>query len=77
MFFRDLRKTEYYKDLIYRLDKCDTYNTMATNFTNLSRLMENSDVGDKLRELIIEKRPPQFEVTISKTSVEKGIRIFE
>ena len=41
---RDLRKTKSYRDVIYRLDKCDSYNSSASNFANLARLLEDTEI---------------------------------
>ena len=41
---RDLRKTSAYRDVIYRIDKCDSYNSSGVNLTNVARLMENTEI---------------------------------
>ena len=44
--FRDFRLyAKEFGDLIYRVEKCDSFNTMGYYFTNLTRIMENSVKG--------------------------------
>ena len=43
LFYRDLRSNN--KDhggLVFRLDKCDTFNSMGTNLGNISKLLANN-----------------------------------
>nr|XP_014340487.1 PREDICTED: DNA replication ATP-dependent helicase/nuclease DNA2 isoform X2 [Latimeria chalumnae] len=47
-------------DTLLRLDHEEGVGSVATHLGNLSRLMEDSAASAKLRELIIEFRPPQF-----------------
>ncbi|CAH1801027.1 unnamed protein product [Owenia fusiformis] len=74
---RDLSKKPENLKATYRIDKCDSYNSMTTNFVNLSRLMSDNDVSARLRDVIINKRKPEFEGTMSKTCLEKVKHIFK
>ncbi|XP_041123508.1 DNA replication ATP-dependent helicase/nuclease DNA2 [Polyodon spathula] len=47
-------------DTVFRLDQDEGIGGMDTHLGNLSKLMENSSSSGKLRELIVEFRPPQF-----------------
>ncbi|XP_060698287.1 DNA replication ATP-dependent helicase/nuclease DNA2 isoform X2 [Hemiscyllium ocellatum] len=47
-------------ETIFRLDHDEGVGNMNIHLGNLSKLMEQSAVSDKLRELIIDLRPPQF-----------------
>uniref|UniRef100_UPI00398EB479 DNA replication ATP-dependent helicase/nuclease DNA2 isoform X2 n=1 Tax=Pristiophorus japonicus TaxID=55135 RepID=UPI00398EB479 len=50
---------------VFRLDHDEGFGNMNTHLGNLSKLMEQSAVSDKLRELIIGRRPPQFILYLS------------
>ncbi|XP_057707140.1 DNA replication ATP-dependent helicase/nuclease DNA2 [Corythoichthys intestinalis] len=54
---RDVSKLS---DEVFRLDADEGVMGLSTHFTNLSRLMESSQVGNRLRELIVDHRPPEF-----------------
>ncbi|XP_076435197.1 DNA replication ATP-dependent helicase/nuclease DNA2-like [Babylonia areolata] len=62
--------------LVLRIDRCDTFNTAGYLMSNLSRLLDNSPHCHKLRSLIIDGRKPEFQLTMSKSAVEKVKRIF-
>ncbi|XP_067858773.1 DNA replication ATP-dependent helicase/nuclease DNA2 [Heptranchias perlo] len=47
-------------ETLFRLDHEEGVGSMNTHLGNLSKLMEHSTVSDKLRELVIALRPPQF-----------------
>ncbi|XP_072414096.1 DNA replication ATP-dependent helicase/nuclease DNA2 isoform X2 [Chiloscyllium punctatum] len=47
-------------ETIFRLDHDEGVGNMHIHLGNLSKLMEQSAVSDKLRELIIDLRPPRF-----------------
>jgi len=74
---RDLRLYPDHKETVYRLDSCDTYNSMSTSLNNLSRLMENTTVCEKLRRLVIERRAPEFQLTLSKVTINKVKDVFK
>ncbi|XP_053281949.1 DNA replication ATP-dependent helicase/nuclease DNA2 [Pleuronectes platessa] len=54
---RDLSK---FSGVLFRLDVDEGVVGLSTHLTNLSRLMENSQDSDRLRELVIDLHPPQF-----------------
>ncbi|XP_077570114.1 DNA replication ATP-dependent helicase/nuclease DNA2 isoform X1 [Stigmatopora nigra] len=45
---------------VFRLDADEGAMGLSSHFTNLSRLMENGQNGNRLRELIVDHRPPKF-----------------
>ncbi|XP_051883395.1 DNA replication ATP-dependent helicase/nuclease DNA2 [Pristis pectinata] len=47
-------------ETVFRLDQDEGVGNMSAHLGNLSKLMEKSVISDKLRELIIGLRPPQF-----------------
>ncbi|XP_046339040.2 DNA replication ATP-dependent helicase/nuclease DNA2-like [Haliotis rufescens] len=65
------------RNITYRLDRCDNFNTLGYLFTNLSRLLTNQHSKERLRELIIDKKKPQFQLTMSKGTIEKVKPIFK
>ncbi|XP_023251041.1 DNA replication ATP-dependent helicase/nuclease DNA2 [Seriola lalandi dorsalis] len=54
---RDLSK---FSDVLFRLDGDEGVVGLSTHLTNLSRLMENCQDSDRLRELVVDLRPPEF-----------------
>ncbi|XP_070763238.1 DNA replication ATP-dependent helicase/nuclease DNA2 [Enoplosus armatus] len=54
---RDLSK---FKDVLFRLDGDEGVVGLSTHLTNLSRLMENCQDSDRLRELVVDLRAPEF-----------------
>ncbi|CAJ1048869.1 DNA replication ATP-dependent helicase/nuclease DNA2 [Xyrichtys novacula] len=54
---RDLSK---FSGVVFRLDGDEGVVGLSTHLTNLSRLMENHQDSDRLRELIVDHRPPEF-----------------
>uniref|UniRef100_A0A665UB13 DNA replication ATP-dependent helicase/nuclease n=1 Tax=Echeneis naucrates TaxID=173247 RepID=A0A665UB13_ECHNA len=54
---RDLSK---FSGLLFRLDADEGVVGLSTHFTNLSRLMENCQDSDRLRELVVDLRVPEF-----------------
>ncbi|XP_041793054.1 DNA replication ATP-dependent helicase/nuclease DNA2 isoform X2 [Chelmon rostratus] len=54
---RDLSK---FSGVLFRLDGDEGVVGLSTHLTNLSRLMENSPDSDRLRELVVDLRPPEF-----------------
>ncbi|XP_067672136.1 DNA replication ATP-dependent helicase/nuclease DNA2-like [Haliotis asinina] len=65
------------QNLTYRLDRCDNFNTLGYLFTNLSRLLANQHSRERLRGLIIDKKKPEFQLTMSKGTIEKVKPIFK
>ncbi|XP_019751423.1 DNA replication ATP-dependent helicase/nuclease DNA2 [Hippocampus comes] len=45
---------------VFRLDVDEGVNGLSTHLTNLSKLMENSQDGDRLRKLVVDHRSPEF-----------------
>ncbi|KAM4743543.1 DNA replication ATP-dependent helicase/nuclease DNA2 [Anableps anableps] len=54
---RDLSK---FSGVLFRLDSDEGVVGLSTHLSNLSRLMENSGDSDRLRELVVDLRPPEF-----------------
>ncbi|XP_058484669.1 DNA replication ATP-dependent helicase/nuclease DNA2 [Solea solea] len=54
---RDLSKLNA---VLFRLDGDEGVIGLSTHLTNVSRLMENSQDSDRLRELVVDLRPPEF-----------------
>ncbi|XP_071344217.1 DNA replication ATP-dependent helicase/nuclease DNA2 [Trachinotus anak] len=54
---RDLSK---FSGVLFRLDGDEGVVGLSTHLTNLSRLMENCQESDRLRELVVDLRPPEF-----------------
>uniref|UniRef100_A0A8C4ELT8 DNA replication ATP-dependent helicase/nuclease n=1 Tax=Dicentrarchus labrax TaxID=13489 RepID=A0A8C4ELT8_DICLA len=54
---RDLSK---FSGVLFRLDGDEGVVGLSTHLTNLSRLMENGQDSDRLRELVVDLRPPEF-----------------
>ena len=69
---RDLRNLRCDDDVIFRVDKCDWFNSLSSCFANLSQLMCDCAISAKLRELIVDKRAPEFELTIAKARISQG-----
>ncbi|KAL2083251.1 hypothetical protein ACEWY4_021024 [Coilia grayii] len=55
---RDLSK--YPANMVFRLDHDEGGGGLNTHFGNISKLMENSPNSQRLRELVVDFRPPQF-----------------
>ncbi|BFZ18502.1 hypothetical protein BsWGS_21541 [Bradybaena similaris] len=66
-----LHDTSAFVDLRFRLDKNESFSTSGYLCTNLSRLMESSPRATYLRDVIIKLRPPEFELQISKSYLQK------
>ncbi|XP_036411425.1 DNA replication ATP-dependent helicase/nuclease DNA2 [Megalops cyprinoides] len=56
----DRNLSKYSHETLFRLDQDEGVGGMDTHLGNLSKLMENSVASEKLRELIVDFRPPQF-----------------
>ncbi|KAI3377816.1 hypothetical protein L3Q82_008954 [Scortum barcoo] len=54
---RDLSK---FSGVLFRLDGDEGVVGLSTHLTNLSRLMENCEDSDRLRELVVDLHPPEF-----------------
>ncbi|XP_036952472.1 DNA replication ATP-dependent helicase/nuclease DNA2 [Acanthopagrus latus] len=59
---RDLSK---FSGVLFRLDGDEGVVGLSTHLTNLSRLMENCLDSDRLRELVVDLRPPEFIFNLS------------
>ncbi|KAK2182354.1 hypothetical protein NP493_357g00002 [Ridgeia piscesae] len=73
----DLQNCGDLDKLVFRLDKCDNFNSMGTNLGNISRLLADNATSAKLRELVINRRQPTFDLTLSKTTITKVKHIFK
>ncbi|XP_041378709.1 DNA replication ATP-dependent helicase/nuclease DNA2-like [Gigantopelta aegis] len=62
---------------VFRLDRCDNFNTLGYLYTNLSKLMAVDQHRTRLRELIIDKKKPEFQLTMSKGMIEKVKSVFK
>uniref|UniRef100_A0A672Y999 DNA replication ATP-dependent helicase/nuclease n=1 Tax=Sphaeramia orbicularis TaxID=375764 RepID=A0A672Y999_9TELE len=54
---RDVSK---FSGVLFRLDSDEGVVGLSTHLTNLSRLMDNCPDSDRLRELVVDFRPPEF-----------------
>ncbi|XP_070820257.1 DNA replication ATP-dependent helicase/nuclease DNA2 [Chaetodon trifascialis] len=54
------RDLSNFRGVLFRLDGDEGVVGLSTHLTNLSRLMENSQDSDRLRELVVDLRPPEF-----------------
>ncbi|KAM4602916.1 DNA replication ATP-dependent helicase/nuclease DNA2 [Polymixia lowei] len=59
---RDLSK---FSSVVFRLDHDEGVVGLSTHLTNLSRLMESCPDSDRLRELVVDLRPPEFISSLS------------
>ncbi|KAM9817642.1 DNA replication ATP-dependent helicase/nuclease DNA2 [Neosynchiropus ocellatus] len=57
---------------LFRVDGDEGVVGLSTHLTNVSRLMESSPDGDRLRELIVDLRPPQFITNLSSVLPREG-----
>ncbi|XP_056616934.1 DNA replication ATP-dependent helicase/nuclease DNA2 [Triplophysa dalaica] len=56
----DKNLSKYSTSTVFRLDQDEGASGLSTHLGNLSMLMENTPNSERLRELIVEFRPPQF-----------------
>ncbi|XP_066536208.1 DNA replication ATP-dependent helicase/nuclease DNA2 [Hoplias malabaricus] len=56
----DKNLSKYSSGMVFRLDQDEGAGGLSTHLGNLSMLMENTPTSEKLRQLIVEYRPPQF-----------------
>ncbi|XP_072533295.1 DNA replication ATP-dependent helicase/nuclease DNA2 [Salminus brasiliensis] len=56
----DKNLSKYPSEMVFRLDQDEGAGGLSTHLGNLSTLMENTPTSEKLRQLIVEYRPPQF-----------------
>ncbi|XP_053174097.1 DNA replication ATP-dependent helicase/nuclease DNA2 [Scomber japonicus] len=54
---RDLSK---FSNVLFRVDSDEGVVGLSTHLTNVSRLMESCQDSDRLRELVVDLRPPEF-----------------
>ncbi|KAM6977889.1 DNA replication ATP-dependent helicase/nuclease DNA2 [Aplochiton taeniatus] len=59
---RDLMR---YSDVVFRLDQDEGVMGLSNHLVNLSRLMDRSPESERLRELLVDFRPPQFISSLS------------
>lgn len=60
---RDL--SSCHANMLFRLDQDEGAGGLGTHFGNISKLMENSPISQRLRELIVDFRPPEFIESLS------------
>ncbi|XDV50215.1 hypothetical protein PO909_019314 [Leuciscus waleckii] len=56
----DKNLSKYSSNTVFRLDQDEGACGLSTHLGNLSMLMENTPTSERLKELIVEFRPPQF-----------------
>ncbi|KAI4886215.1 hypothetical protein NFI96_005228 [Prochilodus magdalenae] len=56
----DKNLSKYSSNMVFRLDQDEGAGGLSTHLGNLSMLMENTPTSERLRQLIVEYRPPQF-----------------
>uniref|UniRef100_A0A673G9V3 DNA replication ATP-dependent helicase/nuclease n=1 Tax=Sinocyclocheilus rhinocerous TaxID=307959 RepID=A0A673G9V3_9TELE len=61
----DKNLSKFSSNTVFRLDQDEGAGGLSTHLGNLSMLMENTPTSERLRELIVEFRPPQFIVSLS------------
>ncbi|XP_035254823.1 DNA replication ATP-dependent helicase/nuclease DNA2 isoform X1 [Anguilla anguilla] len=61
----DRNLSKYSPDIMFRLDQDEGVGGMDTHLGNLSKLMENTTISEKLRELIVDFQPPKFIESLS------------
>ncbi|CAE1265881.1 DNA2 [Acanthosepion pharaonis] len=74
---RNLQAEPDFASLVFRVDKCDTYNTWGTCYCNLSILMSDSAHCARLRELIIDHQKPRLQTTLPKSLILKVKTVFK
>ncbi|XP_014676403.1 PREDICTED: DNA replication ATP-dependent helicase/nuclease DNA2-like isoform X2 [Priapulus caudatus] len=68
---RDLRLDREWRGHVYRVDLCDSFSTMISSFTNLSRLMLDTPHSTRLREVVADLRSPRERSTLGKDVVKR------
>ncbi|XP_077301776.1 DNA replication helicase/nuclease 2 [Arctopsyche grandis] len=71
---RDLTKRNSHAT-VYTIDCLESKMLLTYNLTNLSVLMDNSDISNKLRRIIVNKQPSAFNEKLSSKIVEKAKNI--
>uniref|UniRef100_A0A2A4JCZ8 DNA helicase n=1 Tax=Heliothis virescens TaxID=7102 RepID=A0A2A4JCZ8_HELVI len=66
-----------HKETVYHIDTYESYATTVQNLTNLGVLMEDSERADRLRKLIIDKKPPEFEAKLPRDVGRLGTRLMK
>uniref|UniRef100_A0A8C1H1V0 DNA replication ATP-dependent helicase/nuclease DNA2 n=1 Tax=Cyprinus carpio carpio TaxID=630221 RepID=A0A8C1H1V0_CYPCA len=56
----DKNLSKFSSNTVFRLDQDEGAGCLSTHLGNLSMLMENTPTSERLRQLIVEFRPPQF-----------------
>ncbi|XP_062852289.1 DNA replication ATP-dependent helicase/nuclease DNA2 [Trichomycterus rosablanca] len=56
----DRNLSKYSSDLVFRLDQDEGVGGLSTHLTNLSLLMDKTPTSERLRQLIVDFRPPKF-----------------
>uniref|UniRef100_A0A8C1U619 DNA replication ATP-dependent helicase/nuclease DNA2 n=1 Tax=Cyprinus carpio TaxID=7962 RepID=A0A8C1U619_CYPCA len=56
----DKNLSKFSSNTVFRLDQDEGAGGLSTHLGNLSMLMENTPTSERLRQLIVEFRPPQF-----------------
>ncbi|XP_017571287.2 DNA replication ATP-dependent helicase/nuclease DNA2 [Pygocentrus nattereri] len=56
----DKNLSKYSSNMVFRLDHDEGVGGLSTHLGNLAMLMENTPTSERLRQLIVEYRPPQF-----------------
>jgi hypothetical protein len=61
----------------YRIDKINFRSGVCLNYINLNKLFADSSISRNLRELLIDKRPPQFDTHLPKDLILKTKHFFK
>uniref|UniRef100_W5LPB2 DNA replication ATP-dependent helicase/nuclease n=1 Tax=Astyanax mexicanus TaxID=7994 RepID=W5LPB2_ASTMX len=61
----DKNLSKFPSDMVFRLDQDEGAGGLSTHLGNLSTLMENTPTSEKLRQLIVEFKPPLFIESLS------------
>lgn len=61
-----------YPNTLFHIDSYDSNSVFGFNFTSLSLILEPTSQGKRLRELIVDKKPPTFKSKLPKIIESKG-----
>ncbi|XP_033337738.2 DNA replication helicase/nuclease 2 [Megalopta genalis] len=69
--------TKYNIDESFHIDKYSSSNLIAFNFANVGGLMGDNEICEKLREIVIDKKPATFAKELSKSVISISANIVE
>jgi DNA replication ATP-dependent helicase Dna2 len=73
----DRSLNEHDGSYFYRIDKINFRSGICLNYMNLNKLFADTSISRNLRELIIDKRTPQFESHLAKDLILKTKHLFK